>query len=199
MTVQRLRPLADVFRQGILACLVFMIPVFVVLFAMTVPDGPWELVLICQILISVAILISSWRFFKLAIVISPETVAERGFFRLHREFPRSDIGSMLFVNTYSGREVHPQLFVRDHGGALLIRMRGQFWSRDSMDQLVEALDVPVQLIEDPMTVEELRDTIPEGLYWFERLPVAAGFAFAAAVACLGGITLLVLKFTGVML
>jgi hypothetical protein len=68
-----------------------------------------------------------------------------------------------------------------------------------MDQLVEALDVPVQLIEDPMTVAELRETIPEGLYWFERLPVAAGFAFAAAVACLGGITLLVLKFAGVIL
>jgi len=198
MTVQRLRPLADVFRQGILACLVFMIPVFIVLFAMTVPDGPWELVLIAQILISVAILISSWRFFKLAIWVSDDTITERGFFRLHREFSRSEVGSVLFVNTYNGREIHPQLFVRDHSGALLIRMRGQFWSRDAMDQLVEALDVPAQLIEDPMTVAELRETTPQGLYWFERLPVAAGFAFAAALACLGGITLLVLRFAGVM-
>jgi hypothetical protein len=198
MTVQRLRPLADVFRQGILACLVFMIPVFIVLFAMTVPDGPWELVLIAQVLISVAILISSWRFFKLAIWVSGDTIAERGFFRLHREFRTSEVGSLLFVNTYNGREIHPQLFVRDHSGALLIRMRGQFWSRDAMDQLVEALDVPVQLIEDPTTIAELRDTIPKGLYWFERLPVAAGFAFAAALACIGGITLLVLRFAGVM-
>jgi len=175
-----------------------MIPVFVVLFAMTIPDGPWELVLFFQILISTAILISTWRFFKLAIWVSADTIAERGFFRLHREFRRSDVGSVLFVNTHNGREIHPQLFIRDHSGALLIRMRGQFWSRESMDQLVEALDVPAQLIEDPMTVSELRETIPKGLYWFERLPVAAGFAFAAALACLGGITLLVLRFAGVM-
>lgn len=175
-----------------------MIPVFIVLFAMTVPDGPWELVLIAQILISVAILISSWRFFKLAIWVSGDTITERGFFRLHREFRTSEVGSLLFVNTYNGREIHPQLFVRDHNGALLIRMRGQFWSRDAMDQLVEALDVPVQLIEDPTTIAELRETIPKGLYWFERLPVAAGFAFAAALACIGGIALLVLRFAGVM-
>lgn len=198
MPVQRLRPIPSVFRQGILACVVFMIPVFVVLYSMSVPGGPWPVVLLAQIVISAAILISTWRFFSLGIWVSPDSITERGFFRLHREFHRSEIGSIVFANALSGREVHPQLFVRGPSGALLVRMRGQFWTRESMDTVLETLDVPVELIEDPVTVAELRDSIPSGLYWFERHPIVAGFAFAAALTCLGGVVLLVLRLTGVL-
>lgn len=198
MPVQELRPIADVFRQGILACVVFMIPVFLVLYFMTVPNGPWPVVLLAQVVISSAILISTWRFFSLAIWVSHDSITERGFFRLHRTFTRDQIGSIVFAETHNGREILPQLFVRSPSGALLVRMRGQFWTRESMDTVSEILDVPVELIEDTVTVSELRDTMPAGLYWFERHPVVAAISFAAALSCLGGVVLLVLRLTGVL-
>jgi hypothetical protein len=198
MPVQRLRPIASVFRQGIIACVAFMTPVFVVLYFMSIPNGPWLFVLVSQIVISLAIGISSWRFFQLAIWVSSDSIAERGFFRLHRAFSGPEIGSIVFAQAYSGPEIQPQLFVRSPSGATIVRMRGQFWTRESMETVMETLDAPVEIIDDPVSIAELRDSIPTVLYWFERRPVVAGIAFAAGLIALGAVVLIALRLTGVL-
>lgn len=175
-----------------------MTPVFIVLYVMAIPNGPWLFVLVSQIVISLAILIASWRFFQLAIWVSSDSIAERGFFRLHREFTGPEIGSIVFAQAYSGVEINPQLFVRGPSGATLVRMRGQFWTRESMEKVMDTLDAPVEIIDDPVSIAELRDSIPAGLYWFERRPVVAGIAFAASLIALGAVILVALRLSGVL-
>lgn len=198
MTAQRLTPIFGVFRQGIVACIAFMVPVFVVLYAMATTHGSWHFVLFWQLVFSAAVLFSTWRFFQLAILVSPDSISERGFFRIHRSYSREEIGSIVLARAYSGLEIHPQLFVLSPSGTLLIRMRGQFWTRESMDQVAETLDVPVRTIDEPISVAELRDTMPAMLYWFERHPVVAGFVFATSLSAIGAGILLALRLTRVL-
>ena len=40
-----LRPFAHLFRQGVLATVAFMLPILLVLYFLTIPDGPWQAVL----------------------------------------------------------------------------------------------------------------------------------------------------------
>jgi hypothetical protein len=83
------------------------------------------------------------------------------------------VGQVLLLDLYQGGstlDTHPQLFIRGHDGRLLLRMRGQFWSRESMERVAEEFDVPLTMTPNSMTLSELRRKTPELLYWFERFP-----------------------------
>jgi hypothetical protein len=109
-------------------------------------------------------------FFSATITVCGDGVRERGFFGRTRLVRPSDVGTILVVQLYDGSTLDtlPQLFVTDHTGRMLIRMRGQFWSTEAMDRVAEELDVPVTRPEEFMTLTQLRRTSPRMLYWFER-------------------------------
>jgi hypothetical protein len=110
--------------------------------------------------------------------------------------PRHRISSVLIVYTFTGdaTETLPQLFVRDHLGRRQLRMRGQFWSRKAMDQLVEVLGVPVEEVQESVSTSELREDYPGLLYWFERHPVFASAMFVVVIAIV--VTTLILMLEG---
>jgi hypothetical protein len=193
-----LRPESDLFRQGVFAVIAFMTPVFVVLYFLTVPDGPWLAVLVTQIFATVAVTLAAYAYFRAGIWIDGEGIIERGFFGLHRHVPVGDVGSIVLAQTFdsSGRNAIPQLFVCDHEGTTVIRMRGQFWSQQSMDAVVEALDVPVLPIDDTVSTDELRTDHPGLLYWFERHPWQTGVAFTLVTAAVGGLAYLIIQLVG---
>lgn len=195
-----LRPRSSLISQGLLASVVFLTPVFVVLYFMTIPDGPWIVVLITQAVASLVVTYGAATYFWSSIWVSPGRIAERGFFARLNRFETTDIGSILLAETYSGPDLTtiPQLFVCDHDGKTLVRMRGQFWSRESMEAVIEALQVPVTHSEEPVSISELRRDFPQLLYWFERHPVWAGLAFSGLVAVFGVVLLLVLRLIGAM-
>ena len=173
-----------------------MVPVFSLLYVLTIPDGTWPAVMYGQLIATALILAGCAGYFGAAIWVTADSIAERGFFGRMRRMSRHRIASILLVNTFDGDTIEtlPQLFVRDHLGRQQFRMRGQFWSKESMDALIDALGVPVVEIEESVSTSELRNDYPGLLYWFERHPILASALFAAIVAIIA--TTLILLFEG---
>ena len=188
----RLLPHRSLFRQALIATLAFLLPVTGVLYWITIPNGPWPVVLATQILASLAFAIASWSFFAVGVWVSPAGIAERGFFGRRTYHPASDVDSILLVQTFhGGTETIPQLFVCGLDNTQLVRMRGQFWSEHDMRRVAEILDVPITESAESLTPSELLQEYRSLLYWFERHPVLAAAAFSISVVIGGAVIWLV--------
>ncbi|WP_309615236.1 hypothetical protein [Salinibacterium sp.] len=195
----KLRPHSHLFGRGLTACLVFMTPVFLVLYFLTVPVGPWRAVLVAQIVATLIIGFASFRLLAAAIWVDPTGIAERGFFRSKKYIPLSAIGSIVMADRFEPSRPAgvPQLYVCDHDGKQLIRMRGQFWSRASMEIVAATLDVPFVPVEDALSTREINEEFPGLGYWFERRPVLAALVFSIAIAAVGLLSFALLRLAGV--
>jgi hypothetical protein len=195
----RLRPKRVLFRRGVVAAILFQVPIAGVLYFLTLPDGPWLVVLITQVGAILLFLGAVVAYFRVGIWIHPTGVAERGFFGSTLVVPVKRIGSVVFVETYdpSGSETIPQLFVCDAAGRQLIRMRGQFWSKETMDQLSGTVEVPLEILADSVTNRELLDEYPGLFYWFERHPVVAAAGYSAVVIAGGALLFAILVALGI--
>lgn len=193
--MRMLRPHHYLVTQGLIACVAFLTPVFVVLYFLTVPNGPWVAVLVTHIIAAVIVTLAASGYYAATIWIGPGTISERGYFLKRSSFTKPQIASAYLTYTFAthGDDPTPQLFVRDAEGHTLVRMRGQFWSRESMDAVIDALAVPTTISDRVVSISELRSDSPSLLYWFERHPVIAALVFTGIIATVGGIILLVVK------
>ena len=188
----RLLPHRSLFRQALLATIAFLLPVTAVLYWITIPNGPWIVVLVTHILASLAFAIASWSYFAVGVWVSPTGIAERGFFGRRSYHPASDIESILLVQTFHGStETVPQLFVCGLNNTQLVRMRGQFWSEADMRRVPEILDIPITEVAESLTPSELLQEYRSLLYWFERRPVLAAAVFSVSVVIGGALIWLV--------
>ncbi len=169
-----LRPYGHLFRQGVIATVACMLPVFLVLYFLTIPDGTWLPVLVTQVVATIVVTWASAAYFTTTIRVTDTQIIERGFFGRTTRYRLDEIVGVVRANTFGsgGFESIPQLFVCGPDGRQLVRMRGQFWSPQSMDALTSALDVPVTVVPDTVTNRELRAEHPGLLYWFERGPLS---------------------------
>ena len=183
MDTTRLRPHTYLLRRGVATALAFFVPAFGVLYFLTVPSGPWVAVLVTQILVAVALGYCVFAYARLGIWVEPTSITERGFAGLKKTLSANTIGSLVIVNTFRGgwTETVPQLFVCDPAGKQVMRMRGQFWSRDAMATVASILSVKVTELSDPVSTAELHASYPGLLYWFERRPTLAACLFAGAL------------------
>jgi hypothetical protein len=195
--LRRLRPQRSLFWQALGGTLAFLLPVSALLFV-TLPDGPWQIILALQIVCVVAFLAAYFSYRNLGFWVGPSGIAERGFFGRTQYFPREEVDSILLVNTYhgAGTETVPQLFVCDANGKQLLRMRGQFWSLASMEDAAEALDVPLTFVSDEVSKTELLDSHPGLLYWFERHPLIIAAVSVGSVAIVAAVIWLIMSVTG---
>jgi hypothetical protein len=186
-SVRRLRPLRGLFRQGIFAVVAFLTPVFGVLYFFTIPSGTWPAVAATQAVATLLVVVAVVLYRRVAIWVEPGGIVERGFFGRTTRICAASIGSIVLVQTYvgAGAETVPQLFVADTDGTQVVRMRGQFWSLESMRTVSEVLDVPVVDLDQSLTAKELLQQYPGLLYWFERRPIVAAAAFSAAIIVAG--------------
>ncbi|CAN5340771.1 hypothetical protein BH09ACT5_BH09ACT5_16600 [soil metagenome] len=184
----RLRPHAHLFGQGLVAVVAFMTPVFIVLYTLSIPHGPWRAVLVTQVIATVAVVLATVAYFRAAIWVDRTSITEVGFFGRRVRVEAKDIGSVFMAEVFeaSGTQTLPQLFVRDKQGRQLIRMRGQFWSRESMKRVLATLEAPSIEQDHSVSTSELRDAYPGLLYWFERRPVIAALVFMLLTAVVGG-------------
>jgi hypothetical protein len=196
---RRLRPHNWLFRQGLAATLAFLVPVFAVLYFLTIPDGAWIVVLATQVATVVLLAVAAILLYRTGIWVDQNGITERGFFGTMISVPVEAIGSIVVVHTYHGgsADTIPQLFVCDHDGNQLIRLRGQFWSVENMDIIRNGLDVPVVELSESVSPRELLEKYPGLLYWFERRPVLAAAVFCAAALAGGGLLYLGLALFGI--
>jgi hypothetical protein len=198
METTRLRPHTYLLRRGVATALAFFVPAFGVLYFLTVPDGPWVAVLVTQILVALALGLAVFSYARLGIWVEPESITERGFAGLRKTLAASTIGSLVIVNTFRGgwTETVPQLFVCDPDGRQVMRMRGQFWSREAMATVAGILKVKVTELSDPVSTAELHASYPGLLYWFERRPILAACLFAGVLVIGAALLYLILAALG---
>jgi len=170
LRAQVLRPHGHLLRQTTLSILAFFAPVFAVLYWLTIPLGEWVPVAIAQAVVMIGALVGIVRFMRTCIWVDDTGISERGFFGRMATFSREQVASVVLLDLYQSGAIdtHPQLFVTGADGQLLVRMRGQFYSRGAMDLVADELGAPVVRVPDPMTLTELNRLRPELLYWFER-------------------------------
>jgi hypothetical protein len=137
---------------------------------LTIPNGTWLPVVVIMLLLMLLLGLSMIAYYRTSIWVGRSHVAERGFFGRMTSVPAGSIDSIMMLDLYqSGTlDTHPQLFVTGADGRVLLRMRGQYWSRSDMESVAEQLEVPVVHVPEPVTLRELNQARPELLYWFER-------------------------------
>lgn len=189
MDAPRLRPHPYLYRRGVGAIIAFFAPAFAVLYFLTIPHGPWLVVLIAQLVVIALFAYSVIAYLRLGVWVTSDSIAERGFFGITKRYDRSQLGPSVLANMYHGGwvETVPQLFICDPAGRQLIRLRGQFWSREAMQAVTSTLDVPLIEVDHPISRSELHATYPGLLYWFERRPVVAALVFAAVLVVSGAV------------
>lgn len=166
------RPHKTLLRDTLFVFLAFCVPTFAVLYWLNIPTGTWLPVLVAQAFITLFYVLSLVASYRIMIRIDETTISERGFFRPLTSFPLDTVGGMVLLEMYAGGalDTNLQLFVTDTAGKLLIRMRGQFWSRDDIDSLANEIDKPIVRVQEPVTLADINHLRPELLYWFERRP-----------------------------
>ncbi|MCU1442718.1 MAG: hypothetical protein JWQ59_868 [Cryobacterium sp.] len=170
LSVHTLRPHAHIPRQYAFAAVASLVPIFLVLYWLTVPPGAWLPVLIAQALVIAAAYYGAAAYKRTTITVTPSRIIERSFFGRMSEFEPGTVGSVILLELYrSGAlDSDPQLFLVDPVGNLLLRMRGQFWPRSAMETIIDQLEAPVVRVPEPMSLRDLNRLRPELLYWFER-------------------------------
>jgi len=189
-----LRPIAQLHGQTRLVTAALLIPVFAAVFWFSIPRGTWPRVFVALLVVTAVYATASFLLSRVSIRIAHDCVSERGFFTTNRVASKR-IESVLIITAYRGQslETVPQLFLLDTTGEALLRMRGQFWSTDSIEAMASAFDVPVRRIEEPLTRTELRRDYSSILYWFERWPWLGGAVAAGTIAALSLVLILLMS------
>lgn len=171
LRVHTLRPRRTLARTIGLPVLALSLPLLVTLAWVLRPLGPAAVAGALAATIALgALAFAAWvRYQRTEATVSPHGIVERGFFGRMHSVARRDIAGVLRLDTYRGDtlETAKQLFVVDHDGRCVFRMRGTFWDDESMDLVPEILGIEAVVRTEPVTLSELRATDPKLLYWFE--------------------------------
>ena len=193
----KLLPFRRLWWQALLSVSAFVLPIVIVLLTLTVPDGPWQLVVGMWVFASILFAIASWAFFGVGVWVGEDGIAERGFFGRLEFFRRDEIARIMIAHTFhnNGAATLPQLFLCDPNDKKLIRLRGQFWSLESMQVISDTLDLPMQILSSS-ELHEINAEYPDLLYWFERRPWFAAALFTGLIITVGAFVFAVLVLTG---
>lgn len=160
--------------QGLVAVFSLTGPILLVLFWLTIPDGTWPMVAAATVAVLLLVAYAVVQYFRIAVIVTPTRLVERTFFAGTRRIPVDKVARAVLLDLHRTLAAEPrrQLFVLDADGRVLLRMRGDFWSTRSIHDVASHLvTVPVEHVEDALTLEELQRTNPLMLYWFERRPL----------------------------
>jgi hypothetical protein len=171
----RIRPRRAVLTSGLIVTLVVPLPILGTLIGLGISNGSWPAAAVGEVLCLLVALVG-WLLFRCTWVeVSATHVSKRSFFGKTTHAPLSAAHSVVLAFTYSGssNEALPQLLIRDASGRRILRLRGQFWSEESMHELASAVGIPFVLAPEPITSAQFFDLYPGVAYWFENRPTLA--------------------------
>ncbi|MBG6237124.1 hypothetical protein IWX78_000067 [Mycetocola sp. CAN_C7] len=172
-TISSVRVRQGLLGQGIAALLALSVPILIVLYWLTIPTGAWIWVAVAQLVVFAAIALATVRFLRVRIGVTDTHLLERRFFFGTTRIPLESIHRvvMLEMHRTMASQSRLQMFVLNEAGKPLLRMRGEYWSRNSINRIASHLTMaPIEHVDHPVTLDELQSTRPEMLYWFERRP-----------------------------
>lgn len=179
----RVRARESLARAGLVSGLIAGIPLFGVLYWLSASQGSWRRVLVFHVLV-VAIGAFAWiRYTGAFTAVTPTRLIKQAFF-LTRVVDRSLIASTKIGQTWrpGSSESVPQLLVLDAEGECLTRLRGAYWSLESMETVAGALGVPCSVESHPVTLREFYEQHPRAAYWYEGKTWVAIAGVAVAFA-----------------
>jgi hypothetical protein len=187
-TTVRVAARGSVLRNTIYAAFAAGIPLFGVLYWLSLAQGNWLRVLVVQAIYTGFFALIAVRHFGAHVEVTSTTVTKQALF-VRTTLSRADVASSYLVDTHTSNspELLPQLVLLDAQGGRLMRMRGTFWSRDDMVRVAEAIGAPLTVQTEPMTLKEFYALRPGTAYWYEGklwlaivgIVLAFGFAYLA--------------------
>ena len=153
-----LRPRRRLIARAVIAALALLVPLAIVVFWLAIPRDTWPFVLLvmCGIIGFGVLCANGARRMRV-------TVGAHGL-KIHRllgpvsRYSAAEINSLVLVDLYQSGTLDtlPHLYLLDASGEVLLRLRGQVWPRSAMERIIDALDVPLERIPDPLTYAEFR-------------------------------------------
>lgn len=163
----------SVLWQGLAVSLALAVPTLATLYWLAIPANAFWWVFGAQTLFLACGLLTIVRYFRARVTVVNDELTEVSFFGPTHHTPMSSIGRAIVMSLKRNASMKPttQMFVLDNNGALVLRMRGEYWTDDDINSIAERLvTVPVEHIQGTVTLDELQRTNPDMLYWFERRP-----------------------------
>lgn len=183
-----LRPRPGLLWSGILVFIVVPIPLVATLVLLGIPDGSWPIAVIGGAISVVLFFIGLYLFKTTYLVISTTQFTERGFFSRAVTTPSSAVSSMVIAHTFgtSTSDILPQLIVRNDRGERILRMRGTFWTEETMRQAAAAIGTPLEEPVEVLTSRQFFERYTGSAYWFEdRRGLAVALVVTAGLVCVG--------------
>jgi hypothetical protein len=194
----RLSPRAMLIRSIIMSVMFVSITVFGVLFFLGMRNGSWPVAII-GLAASLLVCALGYALHRSTFIgITHTTIEERGFFGRRNSIPKTDVASVVFAHTYTNAspESVPQLVITDAKGERLLRMRGAFWTLESMRSVIASVDVPATSHRETMSMREFFARYPTAAYWFENRPALLTVATVGILCAVGAIVLLLVHLVG---
>ena len=186
-----IRPKPTLIRSGLLILLIVPLPIFTALVFLGLSNGSWPIGVIGEALSMLLCWLGLVLFRSTFVGVTATSIIEHGFFGRTRSTPLSGVASVVLAHTYNGSsaETLPQLIVRNQDGVRMLRLRGIFWTEESMRAVADSVGGSLELPPEPMTPTEFFQRYAGSAYWFENRPVLAGVAIAALLTACGGLVL----------
>ena len=184
----RLRPRLGLLLSGVLVLIIVPLPIVATLITLGVPGGSWPIALICGAISIVVFFTGLYLFHTTEIVISSTQITERGFFSRSTSTPISAVNSLVLAHTFSlsSSETLPQLIVRNDRNDRILRMRGIFWTEQSMREAAAAIGSPLEEPADAITSRQFFEQYSGSAYWFEnRRGLGVTIVAVIGLACIG--------------
>lgn len=170
--VPRARPRRRILVQGVAAIAALLLPIFLLLVWLTAGTPALGWVILGLGLVLILALLSAIQATRIHVRVEDDTLIERSYLGFDRRTPLSEIGGVIVLELQRALAERPklQLFVVDTHGRLILRMRGEVWSRANIERISDALPNVHHRIDKPVAIREIQLNNPELLYWFERWP-----------------------------
>jgi hypothetical protein len=179
----RTRP--SLMRSGTLAITAGAVPLFAVLYWLSISQGSWRRVLVVHVIFMALWAFAWFRWRRVYVKVDEERVTKQSFL-VRTAFAREDVAQILIAQTYrdSSADTVPQLLALDAQGNRLFRLRGYFWSHDDMLAIAKAVGVRPRIVKEPLTRREFYAAHPGSAYWYEGRPwlKTAGIVIALVAA-----------------
>ena len=183
-----LRPRRSLLWSGILVLVIVPLPIVATLITLGLSSGSWRISVIAEGLVLVLFVTGLFILRSTYVMISASNLTERGFFARTVTIPISEVRSMVIAHTFrtSSSDTVPQLIVRNKHGARILRMRGVFWTEESIRLAAAAIGAPLEEPVEPLTSHQFFEQYAGTAYWFEdRRGLAIGLVVLVGLACVG--------------
>ena len=180
------RPRETLLRNGLISSLVAGVPLFAVMYWMAFNQGNWGNVFVVQFVFLLFVFIGVVRYHAAFVEVTETTVTKQAFAKL-TIVDKADVANELIAETYrdGSSDTAPQFVARGFDGQTLFRLRGIYWSHEAMVRIASAIGAPVFTENDPLTLEEFYELVPDAPYWYEgKLWVLVGGVVVAFGLCL---------------